>query len=454
MTDNYEALKPLPPPNWRFRLMFPVWQVFVHLALPFALLFFVVRSRREPLYRAHFSHRFGFGPVGKKGSVWIFATSLGETRAVSPLIRDLLARGHDICLSHSSPAGLSEGKRLFDDPRITHRYVPFDFIWSTWLFLVRLRPSIGLVVEGEFWPGHLQLANWLGIPILHINGNLHENSLRRAKRFWGLRLEILKRFNAILTKSEDHRARYLSAGVNPERILIVGELKFDQWVRPDQMESGTRLRSQWAGDRKTFLIASSVLAEEADLIALVERLLALKDPPRVIWAPRSQQRFNAVAEALESKEYHVLRRSNALSESCEGELAPSADILVADSIGEMNIWYQMADLVFVGATLADKGGHNISEPLALARPVVIGPSIYGITFPALVAANEGAVRIVKSAEELSDEVTGFLEDNCALKEFTTKASSFADRHVGATARTVNIIEKFLALRHANRVRSE
>ena len=81
MTDIAQALKPLPPPNWRFRLMFPVWQVFVHLALLFALLFFLVRSRREPLYRAHFSHRFGFGPVGKKGSVWI------STAIMRPYVR-------------------------------------------------------------------------------------------------------------------------------------------------------------------------------------------------------------------------------------------------------------------------------------------------------------------------------------------------------------------------------
>ena len=448
MTNIAGALKPLPPPNWRFRLMFPIWQVFVHLALPFALVFFLVRSRREPLYRAHFSHRFGFGPVAKKGSVWVFATSLGETRAVSPLIRNLLAKGHDVCLSHSSPAGLAEGRRLFDDPRITHRYVPFDFFWSTWLFLVRQRPSIGLVVEGEFWPGHLQLANWLGIPILHINGNLHENSLRRAKRFWGLRLEILKRFNAILTKSEDHRDRYLKAGVEPDRILVVGEIKFDQWVAPDHLAAGTRLRNQWAGDRKIFLIASSVLAEEDDLLALVERLLALERPPRIIWAPRSQQRFSAVADALEAKGIQIQRRSVALEQPCNGELANSADVLVADSMGEMNIWYQMADLVFVGATLADKGGHNISEPLALARPVVIGPSIYGITFPALIASNEGAVRMSPSAEVLADDVARLLNDPGALEDFTGKAGDFARHHVGATSRTIDIIEQFLALKDA------
>ena len=443
MTEIAGALAPLPTPNWRFRLMFPVWQLFVHLALPFALLFFLARSRREPLYRAHFSHRFGFGPVGKKGAVWIFATSLGETRAVSPLVRDLLENGHDVCLSHSSPAGLAEGRRLFNDPRVTHRYVPFDFFWSTWLFFVRQRPSIGLVVEGEFWPGHLQLANWMGIPILHINGNLHPGSFERAKYFWGLRFEILKRFNAILTKSEEHRTRYLSAGVDPERILIVGELKFDQWVAPEHLAAGTRLREQWAGGRKIFLIASSIMAEEDDLLLLVDRLLSLDDPPRIIWAPRSQQRFGGVAEALEAKGIRVLKRSATLDSSCRGELPNSADVLVADSIGEMNIWYQMADLVFVGATLADLGGHNISEPLALGRPVVVGPSLYGISFPAKPAALDGAIMVMEGIDDLTVEVERLLKDTDALVEFANRAGNFSSEHVGATGRTIDIIKLFL-----------
>jgi 3-deoxy-D-manno-octulosonic-acid transferase len=443
VTDTGDATKPLPPPRLRTRVFFAVWQVFAHLMLPFALLFFLARSRKEPLYRRHFYQRFGFGTVGPKGAVWVFATSLGETRAVSPLIRMLLDRGHAVCLTHSSPAGLTEGRRLFDDPRITHRYVPFDFLWSTWLFLSRLRPSIGLVVEGEFWPGHLQMANWLGVPMLHINGNLHQKSLDRARKTRNIRMDILTRFHAILTKSEGHRQRYLAAGVEPERILIVGELKFDQWIEPGHLEDGKRLRAAWSPDRNVFLIASSVADEEQALLDLVRQLLAHEKPPRIIWAPRSPQRFASVAERLEENGIRVARRSRSLDESRQGDIPADADVLVADSIGEMNVWYQMADLVFVGGTIADKGGHNVSEPLALARPVVVGPSIYGITFPAIDADRDGAVRILPDIDTIKDQVTRLLSDKSALDAFTNDAKSFAQRHVGATERTMCIIEQVI-----------
>ena len=444
MIDTKHATHPLPSMRMRTRVFFVAWQVFAHLALPFALLFFLVRSRREPLYRKHFSQRFGLGTVGAKGSVWVFATSLGETRAVSPLVKTLLDQGHRVCLTHSSPAGLSEGRRLFDDDRITHRYVPFDFWWSTWLFFIRLRPSIGLVVEGEFWPGHLQVANWMSVPMLHVNGNLHQKSLERSKKTRGLRMDILTRFHAILTKSEGHQDRYLAAGVDPDRILIVGELKFDQWVDKAHLATGDRLRATWSPDAQVFLIASSVADEEDDLIDLAKSLLDLPNPPRIIWAPRSPQRFGSVSSKLAEAGLSVAVRSRVLTSDRSGEIPEEADVLVADSIGEMNIWYKMADLVFVGGTLADKGGHNISEPLALGKPVLLGPSIFGITFPAIDADQFGAVRILPNVAAFKDEAQNLFQDQKALSEFREKATLFAELHVGATERTMQVIDQVLA----------
>ena len=445
MVDLKGALNPLPPTPLRLRVFNLVWQIFVHLMLPLALLHFLWKSRREPLYRRHFAHRFGVGPVGPKGSVWIFATSLGETRAIAPLIEMLLNEGHTVTLTHSSPAGLAEGHRLFDDPRITHSYVPFDHFWSTLLFLARLRPCVGIVVEGEFWPGHLQIAGWMGVPMVHVNGNLNERSLRRGQGLGRIRFEILARFNAILTKSEGHKARYLKAGVPDERILIVGELKFDQKVDPVQLAIGENVKAAWAKDRPVFLIASSVEEEEADLLALVKGISDLPTAPRVIWAPRSPQRFDAVAEALSRAGQTVARRSELASANDLPGISPKVDVIVGDSIGEMNVWYQASDLVFVGATLANKGGHNISEPLALGRPVILGPSIFGITFPAVDADRDGAVRILQNAGAMRREVTRLLSQPNELAEFTEAAASFARKHVGATDRTLYVINQVLGI---------
>lgn len=444
MIDTRDALKPLPPPRLRTRVFFAAWQVLGHLLLPFGILFFIARSRKEPLYRRNFHERFGLGNVGRKGAVWIFATSLGETRAVSPLVRLLLEKGHAVCLTHASPAGLTEGRRLFDDPRVTHRYVPFDFWWATWTFLARLRPVIGLVVEGEYWPGHVQVAGWLGIPMLHINGNLNRRSLDRARKTGNLRMDILTRFQAITTKSEDNRRRYITAGVDPARILVVGELKFEQSIDETHLDTGRRLRAEWSPDRQVMFIASSVTQEEGPLLGLAKHVLSLDKRPRIIWAPRSPQRFDALARSLRGEGIPFVRRSEVFDGDGNGNLPPEADVLLADSLGEMNIWYQMADLVFVGATLVDMGGHNISEPLALARPVLLGPSIYGITFPAEDARRDGAVRILPDIEAITAEATRLLTDPAALNAFSEQARRFSRQHLGATGRTMELIDRVIA----------
>jgi len=413
------------------RLAHVVYQIILHLLLPVALAMVVWRSRREPLYRAFLHHRFGFGPVGARGAVWVFAASLGETRAVSPLISELLLAGCHVCLTHSSPAGLAEGRRLFRDDRITHRYVPLDLFWCVWLFLVRLRPTCGLVVESEFWPGQLLLARRLGIPMVQVNGNLLNRTIERdIKRFFGLRLALFQQFAAILTKTTRYRDRYLRIGVAPDRIACPGELKFDQPVPAPQVEAGLALRKLWAGNLPVFLIASSVADEEPDLLRLVARLAP---GARIVWAPRSPQRFDAVAAQLSAAGHTVARRSQVLADDLSGTTGATA--LVGDSLGEMAFYYALADLVFVGASLVAHGGHNIVEPLSQGRPVVMGPSIFGITFPAEDAIAAGALRLAPDAEALGDLVDDLLGDPAALAAFSEQAQGFAARYTGAARRS-------------------
>ncbi len=141
MTAQGDRIGPgaLPLPT---RALYALSQVAAHLALPLLLVALVLRARKEPAHLRHLSHRLGLGPVGAPGAVWVYAASLGETRAASPLIRRLRAAGRAVILSHQSPAGLEEGHRLFpDDPGITHRYAPADLFWAVRLFLARARPA-------------------------------------------------------------------------------------------------------------------------------------------------------------------------------------------------------------------------------------------------------------------------------------------------------------------------
>ncbi|PVH30089.1 hypothetical protein DDE20_00495 [Pararhodobacter oceanensis] len=429
------------PVSWRLRLVAALWQVLLHLALPVMLLLLWQRGRREPAYRQRLGERFGGGAVGAKGGVWIFAASLGETRAVSPLVRRFLEQGVPVLLTHSTPAGLQEGLRLFPEVSVVHRYVPLDLSWALARMLRRAQPKLGLVVESELWPGQLLVARRLGIPMAQVNGNLLERTIARdSKRLGGVRLELLRLFSLVLTKSETYRDRYLRAGVEDARIRLVGELKFDQWVDPAQPALGQRLRTAW-GAAPVLLIASSIEAEEPLLLPVLAALLAHPSAPRIIWAPRSPQRFDAVSEQLDKAGIAHARRSDLTLED-----APTPHLLLADSLGEMNIWYAMADLVFVGASLVAQGGHNIIEPLAQGKPVVMGESIFGITYPALDAIEAGALEIFPSAQAMATRLQALLGDPAALAGFTACAAGFNATHLGASARSYTALQALTAPR--------
>ncbi|SES14378.1 3-deoxy-D-manno-octulosonic-acid transferase [Tranquillimonas rosea] len=431
-----------PPPSRRLRVAHWIYQAVLHLLLPAILAFLMWRSRREPLYRKNLHHRFGFGPVGACGSIWIHAASLGEVRAVAPLISELLRDGYSICLTSSSPAGLSEGRRLFTDEAVTHRYAPADMFWALRLFLRRLRPAAGLIVESEVWAGQLIVARAVGVPMLQVNGNLLDRTIERdSRRFGGVRLELFSQFTAILTKSETHFSRYLRVGVAPERIALTGELKFDQPMDACQRAAAQATRTRWSPERPVLLLASTVTGEEEDLVPLVRRALEVA---QVVWVPRSPQRFDAVARRLSEAGLPVSRRSAALGADLSG--VPTTQVLLGDSLGEMAYYYELSDLVFVGASLVDHGGHNIVEPLSLGKPVVMGPSIFGITFPAIEALEAGALTCTPDAHGLEILGLDLLKDREKLAAYSSRANDFATRHTGAAKRSASLVMELIAQR--------
>jgi 3-deoxy-D-manno-octulosonic-acid transferase len=439
MTGEPITLRRLPA---KTRAFYVATQVAAHLVLPLLALRLIARARNEPGHLRHLSHRFGLGPVGQPGAIWIYAASLGETRAASPLVRRLREAGHPVLLTHLSPAGLEEGWRLFpDDPGITHRYVPLDLFWALRLFLLRARPAALVVLEIELWPAMMIETVRSGLPAVMANGNLLDRALRPGWLRRQMR-RLYRLFTVVFTRDEVYRARYLSVGIEPDRVRVVGELKYDQWIDPAQPAAGQALRARWPGAERVVMLASTVADEEPVLLPMVVRLLAADPGLRIQWVPRSPQRFDAVAAALAGQGLAVVRRSD-LGPALDGPM-PSAGVLVGDTIGEMNLYYAMADLVFVGASLVNHGGHNIMEPMALGRPVVMGPSTFGIAFAAGPAASAGAFESLPDAAALHDRIAALIADPVAMGRMSEAATRFAASHGGAAARTAAGLMALLA----------
>ena len=436
--------RPAPRYALSARMLYVAVQCLAHLLLPLAVILLAWRGLREPAHLRGNHERLGLGAVGATGAIWIYAASLGETRAAAPLIRRIRAAGYPVLLTHLSPAGLAEGWRLFpDDAGITHRYMPLDLFWAVRLFLWRAKPALGVVLEIEIWPAMLTEARRAGVPMVMANGNLLEKSMGGMR---GLRRHLMglyQEFTHIFTRTEDYRQRYLTAGVAPDRISTVGDLKYDLWVDPRHLAMAAQLRQRWDVAR-VLMIASSVRDEEAPLLPMVAHLLALDAGLGIVWVPRSPQRFEAVAQAqaLAATGTLVLRRST-LGPAMMGAIPAGCRVILGDSIGEMNAYYPLADLVFVGASLCAHGGHNIIEPMAHGKGVVMGPSIYGIAFAADPARDLGAFESLPDASALQTRIAALLADPVRLAQMGAAAFACQAQFTGSADRTWAIIADIL-----------
>ena len=439
-----QKTSPLKDLQFSTKTFYVIEQIIAHMLIPLIILLLIFRSRKEPAHLKNLKHRIGFGPVGQKGAIWVYAASLGETRAVSPLIYRLRSEGFKVLLTHQSPAGLAEGARIFGlDSGVTQCYVPLDFFWAVRIFLQRSKPLALVVMEIEIWPAMLIETARKGVLVTMANGNLLDRSTDK-KDYLRRRLNNLYQiFNHIFTRTDEYRSRYLSIGVKPENVSVVGELKFDQLIDPAQLNLSKKLHSKLIGAQRILMIASSVRAEERLLLPMVVRLISADPGLRVVWVPRSPQRFRAVEDALTAKGITVQKRSS-MGSLIDGT-PTNAQVLLGDSIGEMNVYYPLADLVFVGASLVDHGGHNVVEPMALGKPIVMGPSIYGVAFAASPAAIDGALEILPDAKALETRITALMLNSGSLAQMSAAATNFINNKAGAADKTCMGIKALLTL---------
>jgi 3-deoxy-D-manno-octulosonic-acid transferase len=224
-------------------------------------------------------------------------------------------------------------------------------------------------------------------------------------------------------------------------------MKFDQQIDPAHLKMAERLRAGLVGGERVLMIASSVEAEEDLLLPMVARLVSADADLRVVWAPRSPQRFQVVADALVDLGATVVQRSS-LGLDMDVPMPP-VQVLVGDSIGEMNAYYPVADLVFVGASLVDHGGHNVIEPMALGRPVVMGPSTYGVQFAVDPATKAGALESLPDAEALEARIAAILADPRVLAAMAEAAAQFGADKTGAADKTMAVIAPMLRASNAD-----
>ena len=419
-------------PRPKLRMALILYGIIWWVMLPVILIYIWRRGTKDPAYRENLGERFGNYRAPKPGAVWIHAVSLGEMRSATPLIRALLDQGEHVITTHFTPAGKREAVREFSPEiaagRVQTVWVPFEYGFSYKRFLHAFAPKYGLVMEIEIWPRMIMACRRNGTPLFMCNAQYPKKSYDKDKG--GLRAALLAGFAGGFVKSQGQNDRFADAGM--QNIHITGELRFDQPIPQAHLTAAGQIKDNLTNGRPSFTLTSVVEGEDAVYIDMIRQ----NPNSFFVYVPRAPERFDEVASMLKNARISFARRS----EVFDGNLTAKVDlakinVLLGDSMGEMYFYLELCDRAIVGGGFVPKGAHNVIEPLALKKPVIVGPHIWTIEYPATEAIAAGVCNIVETPAQL----TAVVKNPSEVTE--AQITQFYDDHAGGVMRTLAAIEK-------------
>jgi 3-deoxy-D-manno-octulosonic-acid transferase len=401
------------------------------------------RSRSNPAYRQRISERLGFVQKDSdKPVIWVHAVSVGETIAAQPLIEALIQQysGHKILVTTTTPTGSDRVKALFGD-RVAHVYFPYDLPDVVARFIKRIKPKMLVVIETEIWPNLYAKCGAKNIPLMLVNARLSERSAQRYLKIKNLVTETLENVSVIAVRSSVDAERFEQLGADTKKVSIAGNIKFDFKLNQNQVEQGKQWRKSWEHNNLVWVAASTHAGEDEQILKIYQSLLKKNPNLMLILVPRHPERFDdvyALCTALEG--INVLRHSQVNSYK-----NTKANIILGDSMGEMQSWFAAADVVFIGGSLVETGGHNPIEPIAQGVPVVSGPYMFNFDDISAQLNAKGLLFMCESSNQLEEKVLALLTDQTVIDKakFEETAKGFMQQHQGVTARLLKQVDRLL-----------
>jgi 3-deoxy-D-manno-octulosonic-acid transferase len=419
-----------------------VWRILVYLLLPYAIGNLIWRGLRYPKYWHRWPERFGFvARLSGRRVLWVHAVSVGEVRSAAPLVAGLVERypEHRIVVTTMTPTGSQQVRELFGE-RVSHCYVPYDFPVAVRRFFDRVRPEAAVIAETEFWPNIFEECGRRRIPLLLVNGRVSQASLRGYLRVPNIARAMLVNADVLCAQTRVDAQRLRNLGAPPHLVHVTGNLKFDVELPAQLLEEARALRGHWGRERPVLIAASTHAGEERKILeafALLKRRYATL---LLVLVPRHPERFQSVARLSRKRGFAVALRSRT-----PGALPAGTEVLVGDTMGELQRLYAAADVAFIGGSLVPHGGQNLLEACAVDVPVVFGPHMFHFEEISAMALERGAARQVHDVRGLADAVALYFEQPALRRAAGRAAHTLVADNRGALVRTLAIVEEALRL---------
>jgi len=418
-----------------------VWRIVVYLLLPYAIGNLIWRGLRYPEYWHRWPERFGFVTrLSGLRTLWVHAVSVGEVRSAAPLVSTLVERypKHRIVVTTMTPTGSKQVRDLFGD-RVSHCYVPYDFPDAVRRFLSRVRPEAAVIAETEFWPNIFAECGRRRIPLLLVNGRVSQASLRGYLRVPNIARAMLGNADLFCAQTRVDAQRLRNLGAAEHLIHVTGNLKFDVEVPARLLEEARALRGQWGLMRPVWIAASTHAGEERKVLEAYALLKRRLPTLLLVLVPRHPERFKAVAALSRRRGFTVALRSRTA-----GTLPVGTEVLVGDTMGELQRLYAAADVAFIGGSLVPHGGQNLLEACAVDVPVVFGPHMFHFEEISVMALERGAARQVHDVQGLAEAVALYFDQPDLRRAAGSAAHTLVTDNRGALDRTLTLVEEALS----------
>ncbi|WP_312534147.1 3-deoxy-D-manno-octulosonic acid transferase [Acinetobacter variabilis] len=388
--------------------------------------------------------RFGpFQSPKNLQAIWFHVVSVGETNAAQLLIEHYLKLGHPVLVTNTTKTGQARAKSLFlKEPYLDlfqAVYLPADQKTLIRDFYQKYQPKLLLLMETELWPNLIDQAPNFNVPCLLLNARLSEKSAKGYGKVKGLTRGMLKNLTALLAQDTATQLRYIDLGIASEKTQVLGNIKFDIMAPRQFIDHAAGLRQEWSlQGRKIITLASTHAPEEQQLMSELKAALDANPALVCIVVPRHPERFDEVFQAAQSLGLRTQRRS--LGQRIEAD----TQVYLADSMGEMWLWYALSQACYVGGSLNEPGGgHNILEPIALNVPTILGKNYFNFQTIVDEFAQAHAVEVVQDATQAAETLLEILNNSAKAESLNTAAQKMMQQNQGSLERHIQVIDQYL-----------
>lgn len=408
---------------------------------------FAVRAIRERGFVERIRQSLGFVPeeelakVAKKNCIWVHAASVGEVVAASPLIKEFRKEfpKSPILVSVVTTSGYEMANRIIKDAD-SIIYFPLDLPLLAAHMVRMITPRVFMPVETELWPNFLRACRTMNIPVMMVNGRISDKSVKRYHHLHSLLDDMIGTVTRFAMQSPIDAEYIIRLGANPNLVVVTGNTKFDQTYTDVSEEEKNRLIAEMGltGNDGIFLAGSTHRGEEDSVLQAFKEVRKEKPNAKLVIAPRELLRVREVIAICHRAGFKTARRTELLENPAEGH-----DIVILDTIGELGKVYSVGDVIYVGGSLIAHGGHNILEPAAHGKAIIVGFNMFNFKETHALFTKRNAVVTVQNSDELTKEVVRLFDDDTERHRMEAETLAICGENKGAARRSAVLLHEML-----------